>query len=136
MAATNGALIQQYQSYATVAPFIASAFTDNPSDADLLQIVSAVGGAVLVAVDYLGAVHFSSTGLTAVNGAGGTGTYTLNHQVISQYRTRPSDTITTVAQAFASAFPTNPQNQDIIQVVAEGANVGYYIDYLGVAHGS
>ncbi len=135
MAATNGALIQQYQSYATSAPYLASAFTDNQSQADILQIVSP-GGVVIAAVSYLGTVSFSATGLTAALGAGGSGTYTLNRQVISQYRTRPNDTITTVAQAFASAFPTNPQNQDIIQVVAEGANVGYYIDYLGVAHGS
>ena len=135
MAATNGALIQQYQSYATVAPFVAAAFTDNPSGADILQIV-APGGAVIAAVDYTGTVQFSSTGLTAALGTGGTSKYTLNRTVDKQYRTRPSDTITTVAQAFASAFPTNPNNQDILQVIAEGAAVGWYVDYLGAAHGS
>lgn len=135
MAATNGALIQQYQSYATVAPFVASAFTDNQSSADILQIVSP-GGDVIAAVDYTGTVQFNASGLTPSLGAGGTGLYTVNRVLNNRYRTRPTDTITTVAQAFASAFPLNPQNQDILQVVAQGANVGWYVDYLGAAHGS
>lgn len=41
----------------------------------------------------------------------------------------------TIAQLFADAF-TNPQQEDIIQVVNEGGNVSYYLNYLGVATGS
>ncbi len=41
----------------------------------------------------------------------------------------------TVAQLFANAF-LNATNQDIIQVVNQGGNVSYYLDYQGVAHGS
>ena len=136
MSATNGALIQQYQSFATSAPFIASAFTDNVSQADLFQIENE-GGQVIVAVDYLGNVWFNASGLTASFGSGGSGLYTVNRQVDGgKFRTVPGSTTSTVAQAFAAAFPTNPQNLDIIQVVAPGGNPGYYVDYLGVAHGS
>jgi len=136
MPATNGALLAQYQSYAASTPVVASAFTDNTSQADLLQIANDDGTAILAAVDYTGTVQFNASGLTASLGSGGTGKYTLNRQVIGQFRTNPGTTITTVAQAFAAAFPTNPQNQDIIQIVQQGANVAYYVDSLGVSHGS
>ncbi len=135
MAATTYSVYERYQSYATVAPYIASAFTDNASHADLLQIENE-GNQVIVAVDYLGNVWFNASGLTASVGVGGSGLYTVNRQLIHKFRTVPGTTITTVAQAFAAAFPLNPQNWDIIQVISQGANVGYYIDYLGVAHGS
>ena len=46
----------------------------------------------------------------------------------------PSDTFTT-AQLFANAF-ANPSLLDIFQAVNIGSNVHYYLDYLGVAHGS
>ncbi len=140
MAATPYSVYNRYNSYATSAPYIASAFPDNKSNADLLQIENE-GAQTIVAVDYLGNVWFSSTGLTAVNGTGGTGTYTNNRQVIGRFRTYNSNPaqstlITTVAQAFAAAFPLNPQSWDIIQVISPGGTIGYYVDYLGVAHGS
>jgi hypothetical protein len=138
MAATTYSVFDRYNSYATSAPYIASAFSDNASQADLLQIENQ-GGIVIVAVDYLGTVHFSATGLTATGGVGGTGLYTLNRQVIGKFRvgTIPSATITTVAQAFAAAFPQqSSQQQDIIQVIAPGGTIGYYINYAGVASGS
>src|SRR5208282_514570 len=135
MAATTYSVHERFQSYATVAPFIASAFGDNASHADLLQIETQ-GGLIVVAVDYLGVVHFSATGLTASEGSGGSGLYTLNRTLIEKFRAVPGSTITTVAQAFAAAFPLNPNNLDIIQVFAQGANPGYYISYLGVATGS
>ena len=135
MAATQYSLYETYQSYATSAPFIASAFTDNQSQADLLQIENE-GGQVVVAVDYLGNVWFNASGLTASSGTGGNGLYTLNRQVIRKFRTVPGSIVNTVAQAFAAAFPLNPQSLDYIHIIQEGGNVGYYIDVNGVAHGS
>jgi hypothetical protein len=41
----------------------------------------------------------------------------------------------TLAQLFANVFD-NPANLDILQVVNEGGNVSYYLNYLGVATGS
>jgi hypothetical protein len=46
----------------------------------------------------------------------------------------PADTYT-LAQLVANTF-TNPSNLDIFQAVNVGGNVHYYLDYLGVAHGS
>lgn len=40
-----------------------------------------------------------------------------------------------LAQLFANTFK-NPSLQDILQVINEGGNIHYYVDYLGVAHGS
>ena len=130
MAATSTALMHQYAGASLLA-----AFNDNESLADILQIVTP-GGTVIAAVSYTGVVQFNASGLTASEGAGGTGLYTLNRQLDRQYRTRPTDTITTVAQAFASAFPTNPASLDIIQVVNPGGNVSYWLDASGVAHGA
>src|SRR5258708_13862045 len=112
MASTNGALLAQYQSYATSAPFLASAFTDNASGADILQSVNGQG-VVIAAVQQNGTVNFNSSGLTPVLGSSASGSYTLNRQVIGLFRTRQTEAPTTVAAAFASAFPTNPNNQDI-----------------------
>jgi hypothetical protein len=41
----------------------------------------------------------------------------------------------TTAQLFANTF-TNPSKLDIFQAINIGGNVHYYLDYLGVAHGS
>lgn len=41
----------------------------------------------------------------------------------------------TIAQYFANAF-ANSSNLDILQVVNVGGTVSYWLDYLGVAHGS
>lgn len=40
-----------------------------------------------------------------------------------------------VAQVFTDAF-ANPSSQDILQVINAGGNIHYYLDHLGVAHGS
>jgi hypothetical protein len=128
--ATQYALMHQYAGASLLA-----AFNDNESLADILQIVTP-GGTVIVAVSYTGVVQFNASGLTASEGAGGTGLYTLNRQLDRQYSTIPGATITTVAQAFASAFSLNPQNLDIIQVYNPGGNISYWLDYLGIAHGA
>lgn len=140
MAATNGALLAQYQSYATSAPFLASAFTDNQSNADLLQIVNGQGQTIL-AVQNNGTVNFNSAGLTPVAGASANGSYTVTavgagRAQIGVFRTRQTESPSSAAAAIASAFPTNPNSQDIIQVVQEGGSVGYWLDSSGVAHGS
>ncbi len=135
MAATIYSVYERYQSYAPSAPFIASAFTDNESGADLLQIKNE-GNQVIVAVDYLGNVWFNASGLTPTTGTGGSGLFTDHRTLVGSFRTVPNTSITTVAQAFAAAFPTNPQNWDIFQVIAPGGSIGYFVDYLGVAHGS
>lgn len=111
------------------------AFNDNESSADILQIATP-GGTVIVSVSFNGTVNFNANGLTSTTGAGGSGLYTLNRTLDRQYRTIPGQVITTVAQAFASAFPTNPQNLDIIQVINAGGNISYWLDVNGVAHGS
>jgi hypothetical protein len=90
---------------------------------DLLQIVSKKGGTVLLNVDYLGAVH--SPAVSPTNGAR-VGVFATNFQT--------SDSAT-VAQLFADAF-ANPSLLDILQVINLGGNIHYYLDYLGVAHGS
>lgn len=87
---------------------------------DLLQIIG-LGGSILLNVDYLGAVH--NPAVAATNGTR-----------VGQFQTNLSSTATT-AQLFASAF-ANPSQQDVLQVTNLGQNVHYYIDYLGVAHGS
>lgn len=87
---------------------------------DLLQIVG-LGGSVLLNVDYQGTVHNPAVAPT-------------NGTRIGVFQTSLSSTATT-AQLFANAF-ANPSQLDILQVVNEGANVHYYLDYLGVAHGS
>lgn len=135
MAATQYCLYNRYNSYATAAPYLASAFMDNGANADLMQIVSASGRLILAVVNYLGNVYFSATGLP--DGAGGTANvHTGDRQVIGRFQCRPTDTIATVAQAFTSAFPFNPQNLDIIQVISPGGTIGYYVNSSGVATGS
>jgi hypothetical protein len=87
---------------------------------DLLQIVG-LGDSVLLNVDSTGTVHNP-----AVSPSNGTR--------IGVFQTNLTSSATT-AQLFASAF-ANPSQLDILQVVNLGLNVHYYLDYLGVAHGS
>ena len=88
---------------------------------DLLQIVDNNGGKVLLNVDYTGTVHNPASNFT-------------NGTRIGQFLTHLSSTATT-AQLFADAF-SNPSKLDILQVINSGGNIHYYLDYLGVAHGS
>lgn len=140
MAATQFAKIGTFQSYATSAPFIASAFTDNASGADLLQIVAQNGKTVL-AVQQNGTVNFNASGLTATPGSSAGGSYTstaggVGRALIGVFFALAGYPVDTAAHAIAAAFPTNPEAWDIIQVVAPGQSVGYWLDSNGVAHGS
>lgn len=137
MAATSGSLLAPYASYATSAPFLASAFVNPNSEVllDLLQIVKP-GVGVVVAVQNNGTVNFSSTGLTAVNGSSAASSYTVQGTLVGQFIVLSGGLTDTVAHAVASAFPLNPQSLDILQVLAPGGNVGYYFSYAGVATGS
>lgn len=130
MAATTYSLQRRYNGQSLLL-----AFPDNESFADILQIENQ-GGQIIVSVSYNGVVNFNAAGLTSTTGQGGAGLYTLNRQLDRKYRTVPGTTITTVAQAFAAAFPLNPQNLDIIQVINAGGNISYWLDSTGVAHGS
>jgi len=87
---------------------------------DLLQIVQQ-GGNIALNVDYLGTVHNPASSPT-------------NGTRIGVFMTNLVGSPTT-AQLFANAFD-NPLDQDILQVINIGGNVHYYLDYLGVAHGS
>ena len=88
---------------------------------DLIQIVGQ-GGSILCNVDYLGVVHTPKSAATTGNTR------------VGQFESNLTSSATT-AQLFANAF-TNPQQQDILQVYNEGGNISYWLDYLGVAHGS
>lgn len=94
---------------------------------DLLQIVDNNGQSILLNVDYLGVVHSPASGATT--SAGGIGQTRLG-----QFISRLSSSAT-VAQLFADAF-SNPSLLDIIQIVVQGGSVSYWLDALGVAHGS
>ena len=127
MAATRETILGQYATPAGGPATVAGAFPQvgGPAiDQDLLQIVDE-GGGVLINVDYLGTVHNPAVSPTTGNTR------------VGQFRTLLASTATT-AQIFADAFyPNANQDQsDILQVVNPGGNVHYYLDYLGVAHGS
>jgi hypothetical protein len=87
---------------------------------DLLQIVGE-GGNTLLNVDSAGVVHNPATSVT--NG-------TRIGQFFSTLTGSPS-----TASLFANAF-ANPSQLDILQIANIGGNIHYYLDYLGVAHGS
>jgi hypothetical protein len=87
---------------------------------DLLQIIG-FGGSVLSNVTYAGVVN--TPAVAATNGTR-----------IGVFQTNLTSSATT-AQLFASAFE-NLSQQDIIQCINEGGNVSFWLDYLGVAHGS
>jgi hypothetical protein len=115
-------LVQQAgQSLAAAFPQV-NGFAQN---LDLIQITS--DGAVLVNVDSTGAVHNPAVNPTTFDGGAGA-------TRIGQFETHLSSGDTT-AHYFADAF-TNLSNLDILQVINLGGNVSYWLDFLGVAHGS
>jgi hypothetical protein len=121
MAATPTAMYSQNSSQSGTT--VAGAFPQvngYAQNLDLLQIVG-LGGSILLNVDSAGTVH--NPAVAATNGTR-----------IGQFQTTLSSSATT-AQLFANAF-ANPSQLDILQVVNLGLNVHYYLDYLGVAHGS
>lgn len=126
MAATSEAALVQAQGSSLQNAF-AQINPSNPQNLDLLQIVipgdnpGASSPTVAVNVDYTGAVHNP-----AVSPTNGTRIGVFQSPLISGG---------TTAQYFAAAF-TNPQQQDLIQVINVGGNISYYLNYLGVATGS
>lgn len=88
---------------------------------DLIQIIGQ-GGNILLNVDHAGAVHNPSSSPT-------------NGTCIGQYYSRLTSSATT-AQLFADVFSDNQSQEDIIQVINEGGNISYYLNYQGVATGS
>jgi hypothetical protein len=111
---------------------VAAAFPQNTTQGvggqnlDLIQIVG-LGGSILLNVDFNGTVH--NPAVAATTSAGGIG-----QTRVGQFQTNLSSTATT-AQLFASAF-ANPSLLDVLQIVNEGGNIHYNLNYLGVASGS
>ena len=119
MAATTTAMYQINLGSSTVA----TAFPQPPGTADnldLLQIVRA-DGSCLLNVDYAGTVHKPASGNT-------------NGTRVGVFQTNLTSASST-AQLVANAF-SNPSLIDILQVINPGGTIHYYLDYLGVAHGS
>jgi len=94
---------------------------------DLIQIVDE-GGAVVLNLDFAGAVHYPA--VAATNG-------TRIGQFLTRFGLAGSGLpITTLAQVMADTWTDNPAQQDIIQVINVGGNISYRWNYLGVASGS
>ncbi len=119
--ATSFAVLQQVfgQSLAAAYPQVGGP----AQNLDLIQIVNE-GDGVLLNVDFAGVVRKPSN----------TSSAQIGNTRIGTFLTRLSSSATT-AQLFADAF-SNPSNQDIFQVINIGGNVSYWLDFLGVAHGS
>jgi hypothetical protein len=128
MAATNGTMLGQF-----FGPSLLAAFT-NPTKYDILQLVQVPGYKKVISVSYNGVVNLNPA--TAANGSGGSGIETKKETILGQFDCLNGATLSTVAQCFAAAFPTNSSNLDIFQIINEGGNVSYWLDYLGVAHGA
>lgn len=90
---------------------------------DIIQIVSE-GSSVLLNVDFAGVVRKPGNTVAAQIG----------NTRLGSFQSRLSSSAS-VAQLFADAF-SNPSNQDIFQVINIGGNISYWLDFLGVAHGS
>lgn len=140
MAATQYAKLGTYQSYAASTPVVGQAFLGNESGADLLQIFNE-GGKCVLAVQQNGTVNFNASGLTATFGSSASSSYTASpsgagRSLLGTFFAVPGYPTDTAAHAIAAAFTTNPEAWDIIQVIQQGGNVGYWLDVNGVAHGS
>jgi hypothetical protein len=103
-------------------------FTNATNDISGVAISSATGSTIVVpfsgqiaeTVAASASISFSTTPGTRI------GVFATNYGVADN---------PTVAQLIADAFE-NPSLQDILQVINAGGNIHYYLDYLGVAHGS
>jgi hypothetical protein len=114
-------------------PSLQSAFVNaqNPPNLDLIQILVPGSNSndapnVALNVDFTGAVH-----KPAVNPTKGTrmGVFYAIDQTAAA----------TTAQLFASVWKwnaTSGANADIFQVINQGGNISYWLDFLGVARGS
>jgi hypothetical protein len=124
MSATLYALQGRYNGSSLINAFVGGSLANQ----DLIQLVipgdltSGDPPTVVLNVDYTGAVHNPASSPTQ-------GTR------IGTFQTSAAAGSTT-AQFFAGAWPTNPQNLDIVQVINEGGNISYYLNYQGVPTGS
>lgn len=67
--------------------------------------------------------------------AGATGNLWSKQCLFGSYYTRLKASNTpTAAQLFADVFRTNENNQDVIQLIGQGGNGIWHVDYLGVAY--
>lgn len=106
-----------------VAGFAASSGANNGT----FTVVSSTATTIVVTTTTQVAETHAGTGVITL-------TSTANGTRIGKFLCKLDNTAT-IAALFANAF-NNPQQKDILQVVNVGGNVSYYVDYLGVAHGS
>lgn len=92
-------------------------------------IVSSTSGSTIV-VPFAGQVAETHAGVGSISVSGTNGT-----RIAPQPTNFAPADGPTLAQLFADTF-ANPSQQDILQVINAGGNIHYYVDYLGVAHGS
>ncbi len=103
----------------------------NPQNLDILQITvpgsnSIDSPAVALNVDFAGVVHKPAVSPTKGTRAG----------TFHAINSLPSST---TAQLFADVWQWNATQgakADVLQVVNIGGNISYWLDFLGVAHGS
>jgi hypothetical protein len=90
-------------------------------------VVTSSGGTTIV-VPFAGQIAETHAGTANVSVP-----FTNGHRV-GKFLTRLAPGAT-IAQLFADAF-ANPFQLDILQVVNQGGNISYWLDFQGVAHGS
>jgi hypothetical protein len=93
----------------------------NPLDLDLIHIAT-IGNDTVVKVSYTGVV----TLLPATHSQG---------NLFGRFLAPTTDLTKTIAQYFALAWPTNPQQSDILQLISPtGGSIVWHLDYLGVSY--
>jgi hypothetical protein len=125
--ATLYAVIGRFFGASLQAAFAQLSGGNSPQNLDILQIVDE-GGSILLNVDFTGAVHNPAVNPTTAAGGIGQTRY-------GQYYTRLTTGAST-ANLFADAFSQNVSQLDILQIQNIGGNISYWLDFLGVAHGS
>jgi hypothetical protein len=126
MAAATLNAVQQAQPGASVLTAWPQPTTQGiASTFDLIHIAN-YGLETLVVVNYQGTV-LRNTGTTPPASSAG--------YLVGKFLTRLTSAATT-AQIFADVWSQNNTNDDILQVVNVGGNISYWLDFLGVAHGS
>lgn len=108
---------------------VVAGFTNSINNIAATAITSS--SAVQVVVPFAGQIAETHAGTVTIGAASLTGT---NGTRVGVFYTRLTASAT-IAQLFADAF-TNSVQLDILHVVNLGGNVSYYLDYLGVSHGS
>ena len=118
---TAGCVVNEGQIFLTPGSVKSLTSLQNPLSLDLFQIIGD-GGAILISV--------TSTGTVSKNPASPTGQSLFGRQ-FSRLNVNSS-----TAAIFADAFQQNNDQQDILQIRAQGGVGVFHVDYLGVAFSS